>query len=264
LEAGTASERDVKASDADLAEAELGLSRADAGASLAHANLNRVLGRESGSPLRIATALEPQTFAGDLAAAQQLAVRQRAEIKLLDENLAAARAGVSLAAAQNSPTLSARAIGAAQTQTALTDSKFFAAGLAISWSPFDEGKTRSDVREARARVAQLQALREDAILGIKLEVEKAWREIRTAEERVKVASRQAASAEAALDVSRVRYEAGSATQLEVSGSLFGVVKARANRAQAKSDLLLAHDDFQYAVGMLAPGSLPSRGKDPGP
>lgn len=249
---GTASERDVKASDADLAEAELGRLRAENDIALATANLNRAIGRDISTPVTLSTPGSPPIVPSSTVEGQRIAMQNRPELRLLEEDLMAARAGISLAGSQNQPTLSARAIAAAQTPTALTDSKFFAAGLALRWSPFDQGKIRADVREARARVAQLEALQEDARLGIKLEVEKAWREMTTAQERILVATRQVSSAEAALNVSRLRYEAGSATQIEVSGSLFGVTKARSNRAQAESDLLLAHAEYLYAIGEAAP------------
>lgn len=252
LEAGTASERDVKASDADLAEAELGKSRAEGGVDLARADLNRLMGRDPAAPVEMAPVPPLPAVPSNSDEQVQEAMRNRPEIHLLDEGLAAARAGESLAATQNLPTLSARAIGAAQTPTALTDSKFFAAGLSLKWSPFDQGKTRSDVREARANVARLEALREDARLGIRLEVEKALTDMRTARDRIAVADRQVSSADAALSVSRLRYQAGSATQLEVSGSLFALIRARGNRAQAETDLRLADAEFRYAVGEAAP------------
>src|SRR5205814_7320540 len=44
LAAGSAMERDVKASDGDLADAEQGVLRAENGVRAAHGNLNRVLG----------------------------------------------------------------------------------------------------------------------------------------------------------------------------------------------------------------------------
>lgn len=262
LEAGTASERDVKASDADLAEAELGKSRAEGGVDLARANLNRLMGLDPAASVEMAPVSPLPAIPSSSTDPISQAMRDRPEIHLLDEGLAAARASESLAATQNLPTLSARAIGAAQTPTALTDSKFFAAGLSLKWSPFDQGKTRSDVREARASVARLEALREDARLGIRLEVEKALTDMRTARDRIAVADRQVSSAEAALGVSQLRYQAGTATQLEVSGSLFALIKARGNRAQAETDLRLADAELRYAIGQAAPPESVVRQRQP--
>jgi outer membrane protein len=264
LEAGAVSERDLKASEADLAEARLGASRAGNGAALARANLNRTLGRDPSMPVTLPAAEPAPAVSQELRAAQQEALAARPEIRLLQENLAAARAGISLASTQDRPTLSARAIAAAQTPTAISDSKYFAAGFTVRWSPFDQGRTRADVREAKAHVAQLEALLEDAMLGIKVEVEKAWRDIVDARERVGVAGRQVDSATAALDISRVRFEAGSSTQMEVSGAMFGLIKALGNRAQAESDLQLAHAELLYATGRAASSAAPGPAKETRP
>lgn len=252
LEAGTASERDVKASDADLAEAEQGAMKAENGIALARANLNRVMGRDPATPLETAPALPLPDIAPSPDEGIAAALRKRPEIEALENGIAAARAGASLAATQNQPTLSGRATAAAQTPTALTSSRYFAAGLVVTWNPFDTARTRADVREARARTAQLEAQRDEARLGIRVEVEKAWRDMREAASRIQTAGRQVASARAALDISELRYQARSATQLEVSGALFNVNKALANQAQARFDLYLAAADYAHATAADVP------------
>jgi len=49
----------------------------------------------------------------------------------------------------------------------------------------------------------------------------------------------------------VRFEARAALQLEVSGALFSLSKARANQAQALFDLQIAAAEYAHAIG--APG-----------
>ena len=157
------------------------------------------------------------------------------------------RAGASLAATQDSPVVSGRATASAQTPTALTSDHYYAAGFVVTWNPFDRARTRADVREARARVAQLEAQLDDARLGIRLDVEKAWRDMGEARARIETSGRQVAAAEAALDISELRYQARSGTQLEVSAALLNVARARANRAQAVLDLHLAAADYAHAA-----------------
>jgi len=248
LTAGNASERDEKASDADLAEAEQGLVKADNGVALARANLNRVIGRDPSTSVEPSDTAVPVAVptAPDEGIAQ--ALRLRPELRALEEGITAAKAGTSLARLQNSPALSGRATAAAQTPTGFANSHYYAAGLVMTWNPFDTARSSSDVKEARARVGQLEAQLEDARLGIRVEVEKAWRDMREASARIETSTRQATSAEKALEISEVRFEARAATQLEVSSALFNVAKARSNRAQAQYDLLTAAADYRHAVG----------------
>jgi len=248
LQAGTASERDVKASEADLAQAEQGVYQAEAGAVLARANLNRLLGRDPATPIEVEPAAMPASIPTTAESGVEKALKQRPEILLLEEELKAAKAGIALAGAQDKPGLSMRAVAQTQTPSAFVRSSYFAAGLVLNWTPFDAGKTKADVREARARAAQLEALLEDAKLGIRVDVEKAVSDAQEALRSIQAADRQIAAAQAAEDVSELRYQARSATQLEVSAAIFGVIKARGNRAQALGNLLTALAEYDHAIG----------------
>lgn len=252
LQAGSVPERDVLAAEADLAEAEQGAIRAANGLALAKGELNRLLGRNPATPFLpmppdAVPPLPPDTNTGIAEA-----LERRPELRGLTENLRAAKAGASLARAQDQPSLSARATVARQTPSAFAAADYYVAGLTLSWSPFDRGKTRADVQEATARIGQLESLRTDAELGIRLEVEKAWRDMRDAQARLDSATRQVTSAEAALTISQLRYQARSATQLEVSGALFSVLKARSSRVQATYDLHTAAAEYAHATGADVP------------
>jgi outer membrane protein TolC len=178
----------------------------------------------------------------------EAALRQRPEIRLLEESLRAARAGIALARTQDKPALSARAIAAHQTATAFTNPNYFAASLVLTWNLYDAGKARLDAREAGARAAQIEALLEEAKLGVRLEAEKAWRDMREAQARIVTADRQVKAAKAALEVSELRYQVRSATQIEVTGALLNVTRARANHTQALYDLHLSAADYTHATG----------------
>lgn len=247
-EAGMASTRDVKAAEADLAQAEQESLRAESGVALARGNLNRLLGRDPSTPTETAPPPPLPAVPESAAAGIALALARRPEIRRLEESLRAARAGVSLARTQAGPALSARAIAARQTPSAFVNEDYLAASLVVTWSPFDAGKTRADVGEAQARVGQLEVLLEEAKLGIRLEVEKAWRSMQEAWARIHAARRQVAAAEAALEVSELRYQARAATQLEVANARLEVARARGNVAEAVGDLHIAAAEYAHATG----------------
>lgn len=253
LQAGTASERDVRSADADLAEAEQGQSKAANGVTLALANLNRLMGRDPVSTLDIAAAGNQPAIPDR--PDYDAAIRRRPEIRQLEENLAAARAGVMLAATQDKPKLSGRAIAAVQTPSAFVKTDYLAGGLVLQWNPFDGWKSRADTDQAKAQAKRLEALLTDARLGIKLDAEKAWRDMKEASDRITTSERQVKSAEAALEISELRYQAGTATQVEVSAALFDVTKARSSRTQATYDLHRAAADYAHATGQDVPERL---------
>lgn len=247
LAAGLSSERDLKAADADLADAEQGLTRARNGVALAESNLNRLLGRSPSAPVDTLDPGPPPGHAETLEALCNQAEARRPELNLLRESIAAARAGAALARTEDKPTISARATAARQTASAFVDRNYFAGGLALTWDLLDGGKARLDGREADARCAELRAQLEDARLGIRLDVEKAWRDMHDAQARVEAAERQIDSARAALSISEARYETRMATQLEVSGAALGVTRALGNRAEALHDLYVADAELRHAI-----------------
>ncbi len=260
LQAGLSSERDLKAADADAAEAEQGVTQAQNGVALAEGNLNRLLGRSGSAHEQLDTG-QPPVLAERPDALQQQAQDRRPELNLLREGIRAAGAGAQLARTQDKPALAARATAAQQTPSAFVDRSYFAGGLALTWNLLDGGKTRADAREADARLAELRAQLDEAILGIRLEVEKAWRDMRDAQARIEAADRQIEAAGAALTISEARYEARMATQLEVAGASFGVTRARGNREQALHDLYAADAELKHAVA--ADIEVPSEPARPG-
>ncbi len=252
LAAGTAMDRDVKAADADAAEAELGLSKARNGEGLALANLNRLMGRVPAAPIDTPRPAAQPAVPEKPDQGIQSALARRPEIKLLEAQIKAARAGVVLARSQEGPSLAVRGTASTQTPTALIKSEYFAGSLVLTWNPFDGGRGRSDAREAAARASQLEALLDEARLGIRVEVHKAWTDMREASERIRTADRQIAAAESAAEVSRLRFQARQATQIEVSNALLNLTRARANRTQAVLDLNTAAADYAHATGQPLP------------
>jgi outer membrane protein len=255
-DAGLSSERDVKAADADLAEAEQGMLRAENGEASAMGNLNRLMGRDPGAPIEVARSAGPPPIPDAAQIGTTMALARRPEIRLLETNLAAARAGLSLAGAQGAPALSARAIATRQTPSAFARTDYFAAGIVLTWNLLDGGVRRADRAEAAARAEELRALVDEARLGVRLEVRQAEADLRAARGRVHVSERQMTSARGALEVSELRYQARAASLLEVSSARLGVVRADGARAQALGDLQIAYAELLHATGADVPREPP--------
>jgi outer membrane protein TolC len=246
LDEGTASERDLLAAKADEAEAQQNTVRAESGRLLAAANLARLMGDASPEKLRVALPLSPPQI--PTAPETEQALRSRPEISAAELGIRIARAGARLAAMQTQPVLSARATAAQQTPTAFVSQNYYAATLQITWGILDSGRARLDAREAEAKAQELTHRLEEARLGIRMEVAKAYREMVDAHARMLSAHSQISLAEKALEISRERYKERAATQVEVSAAMLAVVRAKTNRAQAEFDLHRAAYEYRHAVG----------------
>ena len=245
LIAGNASERDRLAADTDLAEAEQAAAKASNGVALAEASLARLLGMPKWDGDQKLVTVSQNSNSVNWETIASIAERDHPQIQLLKKQIEIARSGGRLAATQDQPTLSARATAAAQTQTAFTDSHYLAASLVLTWKPFDRWKTRLDVAQAHSQASRLEALLDDAKSGIRLGVQKAWRDVDDARRRHSTAERQVKSSSEVLRVSRLRYEVGMASQVEVSGALFALVRSESNLVQASTDILLAENELQF-------------------
>jgi outer membrane protein TolC len=264
IASGVAKPVDSNTADAQVAEAQAGLTRAEGAASLARLNFNRTIGRSLSLPVEIAriTALPIIPASADAAVAR--AIRIRPEILLLEKNLDAARAGISLAKAQSRPSVNARGQVTEQTPSAFQHEHYYAATLEVRWPLIDGGKARQDSRDARAQTARLEALLEDARQGVALEVMQAWQKMREAESRMQLAQTQRKGAEATEQVAEKAYEVGRSTALEVQSAQREVRTARSSELLALYDLHAAYADFLYGQGDLLSGIQFSMGTESHP
>ena len=253
VSAGVAKPVDAKTVEAQVAEAQSGLKQAEGSAALARFNFNRLLGRALELPVSLADIGALPSVPASPAEAVAAALRSRPELLLLEQNLQAARAGISLARSQSQPSVNARGQLTEQTPSAFLHEHYYAATLELRWSLLDGGKSRQDTREAKAQADRVQALLDDARQGISLDVMQAWEKMREAESRIDLARTQRSGLEATEQVAEKAYEVGRGTVIEVQAAQREVRGARANELRAQYDLRAAYDDFLYAQGNLLDG-----------
>ena len=253
IAAGQAKPVDAQTVMAQVAEAQSGLTQADGGAGLAKFNFNRLLGRGLRTTVAVVEIEAAPPIPMSLEEAVARALRARPELLLLEQNLQAARAGISIARAQTQPSVHARGQVTEQTPSAFLHEHYYAATIEVRWPIVDGGKSRQDTREAKAQTDRLAALLEDARRGIELDVMQAWDKMRAAQSRIAYARTQRAGLEATALVAVKAYEVGRGTVIEVQGAQREVRAARAAEFIALYDLHAAFADFLYAQGDVLNG-----------
>lgn len=253
--AGVAKPVDAATVKAQVAEAQSGLTTATGGLMLARLNFNRTLGRPLETPVELEASPALPEVPDSPQAAIETAYRHRPELRGLEENLRAARAGISLAKTQSQPALSVRGQVTEQTPSAFLHEHYASASLLLRWPLLDGGKTRLDTREARAHAARVAALQEDARQGIALDVTQAWQQMRDAKARIALAVAQREGATSTQTVAEKAYEVGRGTVQEVQAAQRETRTARERELQAEYDLRAASADFLHAQGVTAPVEL---------
>ncbi len=248
IAAGLAKPVDSESAKAQTAAAASGVMQAESGLTLARMGFNRLIGRPLSTEVNLEALANAPIVPEKPDAAVALALKSRPELQALEQNLAAATAGILLAKTQDQPVLSVRGVAVEQTQTAFLPQHYAAATLEIRWNVFDGGKTKLDTREAKAQSQRLAALLEDTRQAIALDVMQAWEKLRTTASQITAAEARLSAAKAAETVAQTAYQVGRGTILEAQAAQREVRAAQESLTRARYDLLTAHADFDHAQG----------------
>ena len=252
IAAGLAKPVDARTAEGQALEAQSGVTQAGSALKLARMNFNRVLGREGATKVALAPLPAAPKAPDSPQAAIAAAWQHRPELRLLDETLRGAQAGIALAKSQTQPGLNLRGQISEQTPSAFVHKHYAAATLELRWQLLDGGKARLDTREARAQTSRVEALRDDARQGVALEVTQAWQQMRDAQEKIEITRQQREGLEATAAVVETAYGVGRGTVIEMQAAQRDVRGARSREAQALYDLHTAAADFAHAQGEDVP------------
>jgi outer membrane protein len=191
----------------------------------------------------------PAVDPDSLPALVDVARKHRPELVQLDKQVVAAEASVTAARAERRPVLDA----VAQTQWGPDTNDWspqpnWAAGLTLSWQLFDGGKSKADVRVARAQVTGAIAQRDALLVSLNSELDAARSQIVANRANVIASNEAVAAARAALKLADARYTQGLGSQIELSDAQTGVTTAEGNLITAEWQLAEAWANLRRALG----------------
>jgi outer membrane protein len=265
---GTRPQIDLAQARADRATTRVQLIDAENAYSLARAALNQAMGVTGAIDYDVAD----QTFAAVAGEAQPVAtlvdeaLRARPDRAALDEQINAEELARRAAVGSYGPTLSLIA-GASDQGSNLTSNTAvgvtssgnmrlytgglawnFWGGLSLVWPIFQGFATRSQVHEADALIAALQAKRDALVQEVWVAVTGAQLDVRAAQEAI-IASREGvSSSRERLALAEGRYQAGAGSVIELGDAQGGVVVAEAQQVAAEYRLAIARAQLIFALG----------------
>ncbi|MBK9264276.1 MAG: TolC family protein [Polyangiaceae bacterium] len=263
VDAGLASRADLLRLEAQKASAEQLRTDAGALADLAEQNLRISLGLPADKPVSIGIdilheAVTPST--ATLSALEDEALARRLEIRALDETEHSLKSLVSIARANYLPRLDAfaNATYANPNQRIFPQRDEFRftweAGVRLSWTVNDTLSAPAMVAEAKARVEQINAQKQQLLQGLRMEVAAAYAELKRAEANIEAADRGLAAAEETLRVQSELLRAGRATSVTIVDAEAEVTRARLRRVDARVGILVAKTRLEHATGRDIPAS----------
>jgi outer membrane protein TolC len=173
----------------------------------------------------------------------QQALQQRPELRQVEAQRRAARAGVQVARSGRQPTVAAFARNEWERPTYLPETGEWSVGVVLTANLWDGQQTSAAVRQAQTQVQQAEAGLEELRNGIRLQVTQAYLDVTSAEERIRTTETALASAEEAHRLADVGYR-NQVTPLT------DLLDAQAEWARARTDHVVALYDRRLAVAAL--------------
>ncbi|MGV8121280.1 MAG: TolC family protein [Candidatus Xenobiia bacterium LiM19] len=189
----------------------------------------------------------------DVEKLQQMSLVNRYEIKSMKNNLDAAHALLRSARSLRNPDLVISGGYSYQTmQITFMPQYDWDIGLGIRIPLTDGGESDAKVKEARSVEKQLNTAKEGLEQQIRLEVKKAWLDMKEAESIVKVSLKEVEQCREGYRLAKARYSAGISISVEMDAALVSYHKARQSLVDSLYNLNVAVAALEKAVGAELP------------
>ncbi len=128
------------------------------------------------------------------------------------------------------------------------------ASASLRWNIFNGGADKARIDEAEYGLSRARALTNQADAQIRLQVRRAWADVRSSTQRIEVAQGAVAMAEESLRITKNRFEAGLATVTDLLRTETALLEARDHHLAAVYDQRVAAVNLELAAGRLTPAS----------
>ena len=185
-----------------------------------------------------------------LQAWQQNALESRDDLRAMQGNRDTAKAAVGMQRAAYYPTIGAFAkTGVADTTLSIDgDKDYYMVGLGVTWDLFDGGVRGSKLDKAKLEWEQARLGSAYMQEGVRLEVERAFLDLKAKAAVIDQKAKAQTLAEEVLEKSRIMYQNGLITMIELLIKEADALKARAEHIKARFDKAQAAAEFYQAVG----------------
>ncbi|HZT28420.1 MAG TPA: TolC family protein [Bryobacteraceae bacterium] len=223
---------------------------------VARAALNEVLGLPLDAPHKLSTPLQPARMPDTaLADLERQAAENRPEARAVE--LAARLARTEQQAARGSllPEVGFHGAFEADRQRFVDrGGANWLASFSLRWNLFNGQSDKARIQAAGFSVRRAEAEQERAGSGIRLEVRRAWADLRAAQERIEVARASVAEAQESLRITQNRYAAGLSTVTDLLRTETALLESKTRYLAAVHDQRIAATMLELAAGTLSPDS----------
>ena len=251
FDAGTAAKLDVIQAQVAVAQANNDLIANERDVANAQASLNRTLGRVIGSTITPTDSLDLPASLPDSTTIEQLALANRPELNILQNQQVGAKASTSLAKEFWLPDLTF-AVGR---DYAVPGPALFTTGLSFPLPVFYWSHAKGDIAQAQHFERELAATYRDARAQVTQDVRSAYANANTAtKQAVFIRDELVPAARDAYRVASTSYTLGGSSALEVLTARGALLQALSQLADALADANSARADLDRALGLVPTGA----------
>jgi outer membrane protein TolC len=251
-QAGMSTDVDVLSIRVHVANVEEQRIRRAADLDVARSALNEVLGLPLDAPHELTTVLAPLDIPEtDLAGYEKSAVDHRPEMKQSDLAASLARVQADTAKGSFLPQVGIR------TGFEADRGKFWGqtgtnwlAAISLRWNLFNGFGDKARLAEAGYALTRAEAEKERASAAVRLQVRRAWADLRAAQQRIEVARAAMAEAAESLRITQNRYAAGLANVTDLLRNETAALESKTRYLAAVHDQRIAATMLQLAAGTL--------------
>jgi outer membrane protein TolC len=248
-DAGTAAKLDVIQAQVGLAQSGNDLIGNERDIATAQASLNRTLGRVIGAPISPTDSLEVPAELPDSATIEQIALRSRPELTILQQQQAGAHASTSLAKEFWYPDF----VFAVQRDYVSPGSPLFTTGISLPLPVLFWQHSRGDIAQAQHFEKELDATYRDTRAQVTQDVRSAYANASTAMKQVIfIRDELVPSAREAYRVASTSYSLGGSSALEVLTARSALLDAQSQLVDALAAANTARADLERALGAPVP------------
>jgi NodT family efflux transporter outer membrane factor (OMF) lipoprotein len=192
----------------------------------------------------------------------ETALANNRDLRVAASNVERARAAVTVAKADYGPTvgggLNASRAPAVKSGGGLTEANTFTLGLSLSsWEIDLFGRVRNATEAARANLSGTEYALRAARLAVVTQTLSAAFTLQSATEAIALARTQAASRDEALRLTRMRFDAGASSALDLDTAQSLAAQTRIALAFAQRDAAQARDSLAVLLGAPVPATFPA-------
>lgn len=212
---------------------------------------------DSITPVGEFTDAEITTLSHD--AATQRALQANYELKALDYQMRVMKEFIDVNRSDYYPTISLFGLvqnqGQSNTFSDWVSATSSAVGLNFSINLFNGFKTKSKVEQSSVDYLSMQQRLAQLSDFTRFQVRTSISTLQSARLRIVAQRSTIRQAERGLEISRIRYNEGTGSLLEISDAETALARARVNRVQSLHDYVVAIAEYERVVGLVNPGYL---------